>query len=112
MIIELGKVHSDIQYQYLKAHYKVDCCRKALMCNFNSYSKYEKIIRENFKVNKPMKNIIIDLINDIKVTKDAEGNCFAEFKSNKYDQIARLLIYGNTEVKGTDLLEIILQRRK
>lgn len=112
MIIELGKVHSDTEYRYLKAHYKLDCLRKVLICNFNNYTKFEKIIQENFKIYKPMKNIMCDLVNDIKINKDQDGNCYAQFRTKKYDQIARLLAYGNREVEGTDLINIILQRRK
>lgn len=112
MIIELGKVHSNIEYEYLRVHYRLDCYRKALVSDYKKLSLFEKDIQKSYNISKPIKNIVCDLIQDLRIYRDEEGNVFAQFRSKRCDEIARLLIYGNRDHEADNTLPIILQRRK
>jgi hypothetical protein len=55
-----------------------------------------------------LKNMCIKLILNLSIYKDDTGNIILMFKDYKYDQMARLITYGNGAVAGSDILKIAL----
>ena len=55
-----------------------------------------------------LKNMCIKLILSLTFHKDNKGNLILLFKDPKYDQIARLITYGNGIIPGSAILQTAL----
>jgi hypothetical protein len=58
--------------------------------------------------NTTLKNMCIKLLLSLTFHKDDEGNLVLLFKDSKYDNIARLITYGNGAIPGSRILQIAL----
>ena len=56
-----------------------------------------------------LKNMFIKLLLSLTFYKDDSGNFLLIFKDFKYDQIARLITYGNGAIPGSNILKTALK---
>jgi hypothetical protein len=62
--------------------------------------------------NTSLQNMCVKLLLSLTFHKDADGNLVLLFKDPKYDQIARLITYGNGAIPGSKILQIALSNKK
>lgn len=67
----------------------------------------DKLIQQQYKMT--LKEMCIKLLLNLGYYKDDVGNIILLFKTPKYDQIARLITYGNGAIPGSKILKIALR---
>ena len=70
----------------------------------------EQYIKQRYDTS--LKNMCIKLLLSLTFHKDAENNLVLLFKDPKYDEIARLITYGNGALPGSKILQIALSNKK
>jgi hypothetical protein len=66
----------------------------------------DQFIQQQYKVT--LKNLCIKLLLSLTFYKDKTGNLILMFKDPKYDNLARLITYGNGAIPGSKILQIAL----
>lgn len=67
----------------------------------------DRFIRQQYKVS--LKNMCIKLLLSLTFYVDESNNLVLLFKNPKYDQIARLITYGNGAIQGSKILQLALK---
>lgn len=67
----------------------------------------DQFIRQQYKVS--LKNMCIKLLLSLTFYVDESNNLVLLFKNPKYDQIARLITYGNGAIQGSKILQLALK---
>lgn len=67
----------------------------------------DKVIQQQY--NTTLKNMCVKLLLNLTFYKDDAGNLILMFKDPKYDQIARLITYGNGAIPGSKILQTALK---
>lgn len=69
----------------------------------NNMLKLESYIHENYSMSMPLRNILTNIVNSIKITEGSEDYNVI-IGENKLDEIARLITFGNINIKGNPIL--------
>lgn len=67
----------------------------------------ENYIKQQYKTS--LKNMCVKLLLNLTFYKNDAGDLVLMFKNSKYDQIARLITYGNGVIPGSKILQISLR---
>lgn len=67
----------------------------------------DRFLQQQYKTS--LKNMCIKLLLNLTMHKDDLGNFVLLFRDPKYDQIARLITYGNGAIPGSRILVIALR---
>lgn len=67
----------------------------------------EQYLQQQYKVS--LKDMCIKLLLKLSYYEDDHGNLVFLFKDHKYDQIARLITYGNGVIHGSKILQAALK---
>jgi hypothetical protein len=59
--------------------------------------------------NTSLKNLCVELLLNLTMTKDQEGNLILLFKDPKFDRLAQLVTYGNGALPGSKILQHALK---
>lgn len=115
MTIQLGYYPED-QYKNLEGAVKTNARQELYL---NTYLFAEKrllnlssYIWKNLKIEIPLQRIMENIIMGCRVKRDGNNNCYVDIYKVFDNTMARLITYGNRDVKGTDLLINLLNIMK
>ena len=79
--------------------------RTVLLYKMGSAEKeLHKYLSEHYGIG--LKPLCLKLLQNIRVSTDTENTVIITFKNKKYDEIAELITNGNSEVHGSDILQV------